>query len=215
MMWWLIDAGDDVVPWCWWWCGGSFMLVMMWWLIDAGDDVVGHWWRSGGFFVEMYWLISVNMAIHWWIYQAYWGWFGGSLMLVMMWRLIDAGDDVVAHWCWWWWGGSLMLVMMGWLIDAGDDGVAHWCWWWCGGSLVLVMMWWLIGAGDDVVAPRWRSGGFLVEMQWLISGDVVAHWWIYKAYWLWLIGGVVVETWWLIGRYTVGWSVEIFFDPTE
>ena len=41
------------------------MLVMMWWLIDAGDDVVGHWWRSGGFFVEMYWLISVNMAIHW------------------------------------------------------------------------------------------------------------------------------------------------------
>ena len=41
----------------------------------------------------------------------------------------------------------------------------------------------------------WICGGSLVEMWWLIAGDVVAHWWI--------CDGSLVEIWWLIAGYVV------------
>ena len=74
-------------------------------------------------------------------------------------------------------------------------------WWRSGGLLVemwrglLVEMWWLIGG--DVVAHFSICGGSLLEicgsfldMWWLIVGDLVAHLWIY--------GGSFVDMWWFI-----------------
>ena len=40
----------------------------------------------------------------------------------------------------------------------------------------LLEMWWLIAG--DVVAYCWRFEGLLMEMWWTIGGDGVVYWWI-------------------------------------
>ena len=67
-----------------------------------------------------------------------------------------------------------------------------------------------------MVRPWWRYGGSLIEMWWLLYGDVVAHWWrcdssLMKLWWLlygdmvaswWRCGGSL-EMWWLLYREKV------------
>ena len=63
-------------------------------------------------------------------------------------------------------------------------------------------VWWFIGK---------EVGGSLVEMWWLISGDVVAHWYRFGGAlvgMLWLIigGDVVAHYWWRCGGSLQGWG---------
>ena len=69
--------------------------------------------------------------------------------------------------------------------------------WRCGGFGSLLDMWWLMAG--DVMAHCWRCGGSLLEMWWLmlemwwpIAGDEVAHCWRCDG------SGSLLEMWWLI-----------------